>query len=132
VAWGYEEWGGTPVPVTKVQMVYNGRVNGRISPSYPDNTPDKDNVRAAEDLVAQGWGANWRNERIVLCSVTVNSEQNIDNIIEQVEDELLDGLLNSVRPQTVGSVECIEETQIEENHYRLIFKLAPVLSVTES
>lgn len=35
VSVGMEDWGGRYQPVIKVQMVYNGVVRGRKSPSYP-------------------------------------------------------------------------------------------------
>ncbi len=41
---GDEEWGGTFVQVVKVQMVYDGNVAGRKSPSYPLGTDDWERV----------------------------------------------------------------------------------------
>ncbi|WP_406621452.1 hypothetical protein [Bacillus atrophaeus] len=37
---GVENWNGTFVPVYKIQMVYDGKVSGRKSPSYPVNSND--------------------------------------------------------------------------------------------
>lgn len=37
---GQEKWDEIFVPVIKVQMVYNGVVAGRLSPSYPNGTTD--------------------------------------------------------------------------------------------
>jgi hypothetical protein len=37
---GMEEWNGSYVRVVKVQVVYNGIVSGRRSPSYPIGSDD--------------------------------------------------------------------------------------------
>lgn len=123
VAWGYETWGANQIPVTKVQMVYNGRVNGRISPSYPDGTPDQANVRYAEDLLKQGGGSNGKKNRIYICSVVIENGQSLTSVIESEEDALLNNLLNYIVPMDVGSVTCTSEENIKENEYRLIFEL---------
>ena len=44
VSVGMEDWEGVFVPVAKVQIVYEGVVAGRKSPSYPIGTNDYDNV----------------------------------------------------------------------------------------
>lgn len=41
---GLEDWNGRFVAVTKVQMVYDGVVSGRKSPSYPVDTDDMSRV----------------------------------------------------------------------------------------
>ncbi len=46
VSWGIEHWGSHAAPVLKVQMVYEGQVSGRRSPSYPKGTDDADRVMA--------------------------------------------------------------------------------------
>ena len=53
---GDEEWGdGTFQSVVKVQMVYNGKVAGRMSPSYPVESNDWNVVqKAIEELVCGG------------------------------------------------------------------------------
>jgi hypothetical protein len=43
---GVENWNGVFVPVYKVQMVYNGKVSGRKSPSYPVDSDDFVKVNA--------------------------------------------------------------------------------------
>lgn len=40
VSIGVEFWNDTPNNVIKVQMVYDGKVEGRKSPSYPVGTDD--------------------------------------------------------------------------------------------
>lgn len=40
VSIGLEKWGDKNVLVSKVQIVYNGKVSGRKSPSYPIGTDD--------------------------------------------------------------------------------------------
>lgn len=47
VSIGYEDWNGNHVEVIKVQMVYDGVVAGRRSPSYPLDTDDYDLVHKA-------------------------------------------------------------------------------------
>jgi hypothetical protein len=46
VAYGEEDWDGIFVPVFKVQMVYDGTVSGRKSPSFPVGTDDYLRVHA--------------------------------------------------------------------------------------
>ncbi len=48
VSIGLEDWEGSYVPVVKVQMVYNGIVAGRKSPSYPIGSDD--HRRVAETI----------------------------------------------------------------------------------
>jgi hypothetical protein len=40
VSFGHEQWIDGSYPVGKVQMVYNGVVSGRRSPSFPEGTDD--------------------------------------------------------------------------------------------
>lgn len=47
VSLGDEEWGGVFHLVIKVQMVYDGKVAGRKSPSYPVETEDAARVHEA-------------------------------------------------------------------------------------
>ncbi len=47
VSIGVEDWGGGYVSVIKVQMVYDGSVSGRKSPSYPLGTDDHRRVLEA-------------------------------------------------------------------------------------
>ncbi len=49
IALGEEVWGAEYVPVLKIQMVYDGGVSGRRSPSYPLGTDDYRRVQAAVD-----------------------------------------------------------------------------------
>jgi hypothetical protein len=44
---GKEDWGGVYEPVIKVQMVYDGVIAGRRSPSYPIGTDDYKRVNEA-------------------------------------------------------------------------------------
>lgn len=47
VSIGAEDWNSRHIDVIKVQMVYDGRVSGRRSPSYPIDTDDYDRVHEA-------------------------------------------------------------------------------------
>jgi len=49
VSVGLEDWNGTFVKVVKVQMVYDGVVAGRRSPSFPIGTDDIYRVNEAID-----------------------------------------------------------------------------------
>ena len=50
---GSEIWEGGNHEVVKIQMVYNGKVAGRRSPSYPLGTDDLHRViKKAEELIA--------------------------------------------------------------------------------
>jgi len=54
VSIGEELWDGNTNPVLKVQMVYDGEIAGRRSPSYPLGTDDFQRVMlAAEKLIAK-------------------------------------------------------------------------------
>ncbi|WP_186431381.1 hypothetical protein [Clostridium sp. BSD9I1] len=46
IAFGKEKW-NKDVPVFKIQMVYNGKVSGRRSPSYPQGSDDYERVEKA-------------------------------------------------------------------------------------
>lgn len=49
VSLGVEVWNGESHDVVKVQMVYDGEVAGRKSPSYPMGSDDFERVREAVD-----------------------------------------------------------------------------------
>ena len=50
---GYERWGDENHEVVKIQMVYDGEVAGRRSPSYPLGTDDYQQVtNKLQELVA--------------------------------------------------------------------------------
>lgn len=50
---GYEVWGGQDHEVVKIQMVYDGEIAGRRSPSYPLGTNDYRKVNEkVEELIA--------------------------------------------------------------------------------
>ena len=51
VSIGDEDWEGIFQTVVKVQMVANGKVQGRKSPSYPIGTDDFQRVAEAIDLL---------------------------------------------------------------------------------
>lgn len=49
---GLEDWGGEMHEVVKVQMVYDGEVAGRRSPSFPLGTDDMQRVMTkAQELI---------------------------------------------------------------------------------
>lgn len=62
IAIGKEDWTTLEPVVLKIQMVYNGAVNGRRSPSYPVGSDDEQRVRAAVDRVTQRYRAMIRSQ----------------------------------------------------------------------
>jgi hypothetical protein len=57
VSLGVEDWGDNFVPVIKVQMIYDGIVSGRRSPSFPTGTDDLYRVnQASEQLLKRSKG----------------------------------------------------------------------------
>ncbi|MBN6185653.1 hypothetical protein JQN58_01480 [Aneurinibacillus sp. BA2021] len=89
VAWGYEQW-GTAVAVTKVQMVYENKVAGRLSPSYPDGTLDERAVVLALDLVKKGYGTSSKKSKTVLVLKQLEPAKGRDTLFEEVEDEIIE------------------------------------------
>ncbi|HHB1888848.1 TPA: hypothetical protein ACOQ40_005299 [Bacillus cereus] len=87
VAWGYEQW-NQPVPVTKVQMVYNNKVAGRLSPSYPDGTLDERTMLLALDLVKKGYGTSSKKSKIVLVLKEIGPTKTQKELLEETEDEV--------------------------------------------
>ena len=57
VALGHEHWDTGPHVVYKVQVVYDGAVQGRRSPSFPAGTDDWDRVVKAMASLKKGAGA---------------------------------------------------------------------------
>lgn len=53
VSVGQEEWENGFVSVAKIQMVYDGVVSGRRSPSYPIGSDDHKKVKEAIDRLMQ-------------------------------------------------------------------------------
>lgn len=61
VSRGVEHWGdGEPQYVYKIQMVYDGVVAGRKSPSFPDNSNDMEAVLDAMARIKKGQGKRSR------------------------------------------------------------------------
>lgn len=60
VSFGREHWGDDLAYVYKVQMVYEGAVSGRKSPSYPDGTDDWKHVEEAMHELKGGGGHSGR------------------------------------------------------------------------
>jgi len=57
VSQGHEHWGGEePWAVRKIQMVYDGKVSGRRSPSFPSGTDDFERVQTAMARIVAGEG----------------------------------------------------------------------------
>lgn len=124
VAWGMENW--SPVGVTKVQMVYNGKVAGMLSPSYPDHTLDEQAVDLAKLLLKQDLGTSSNKSKVVLCLKKLESD-NLDELIEATEDELhnmhLDMYSSDSALSPVVHVKLKDAIKQEDSLYTLIFKV---------
>lgn len=64
VSRGMEHWenGEEPHRVIKIQMVYDGSVSGRRSPSFPAGTNDARRVTEAVVQIAEGGGTSARGQ----------------------------------------------------------------------
>lgn len=119
VAWGYEKW-DIPVAVTKVQMVYENNVAGRLSPSYPDNTLDERAVILALDLVKKGYGTSSKKSKTVLVLKELDPSKGRDMLYGEVEDEIINLYQGIFTKQDSAvtvpvSVELTKEVELEGN-----------------
>ncbi|MGX5430520.1 hypothetical protein [Bacillus thuringiensis] len=127
VAWGYENW-GQPVPVTKVQMVYNNKVAGMLSPSYPDNTLDERAMILALDLVKKGYGTSSKKSRTVLVLKQIDPEKGRTELVDIIENELIDMYQDMyTKPDAVSTVpvhaELERELELEGKVLAFIFNV---------
>ncbi|MGG4000258.1 hypothetical protein [Anoxybacillus kestanbolensis] len=127
VAWGFEQWGDSPVAVTKVQMVYDGRVAGMLSPSYPDNTLDEKAVIFALKLLKEGWGTAMKKSKDVLVLRKIDSPEEVEAEIEKIEDQIHNMNLEIFTPSSgvspVVSTEFKEKFLVEPSIYAFIFRV---------
>ncbi|MCZ0754405.1 hypothetical protein [Anoxybacillus sp. J5B_2022] len=127
VAWGFEQWGESPVAVTKVQMVYNGRVAGMLSPSYPDDTLDEKAVIFALKLLKEGWGTSSKKSKDVLVLAQVDSIEQLEGEIEKMQDAIYNMHLEIYTPPSgvspIVSVVFKEKFLVEKSLYALLFKV---------
>ena len=66
VSVGIEHWGdGSAERVFKIQMMYDGIVAGRKSPSFPEGTDDLDRVIDALNALKKGKGKSGRGQMSV-------------------------------------------------------------------
>jgi hypothetical protein len=126
VAWGIENW--TQTPVTKVQMVYNGKVAGMLSPSYPDNTLDERTVGLALKLLKKGYGTRSKTSKMVLCIKEVKDANKIDSVIEEVENEIENMNREIFTPPNVAlspviRTELCERIPLEDSLYGFLFRV---------
>ena len=127
VAWGFEQWEGSTVGVTKVQMVYNGRVAGMLSPSYPDNTLDEKAVTFALKLLKEGWGTATKKSKDVLVLRKIDSPEEIEKLEAEIEDEVHNMNLDIFTPSSgvspVVRTELKEKFLLEPSIYAFIFRV---------
>lgn len=128
VAWGTEQW-NTPVTVSKVQMVYNGTVAGMLSPSFPDETLDKQAVVFAFQLLKNNkYGTNSKTIKDVLVLRKVENESDVDLIIGKIENEIeemtidiFDSKKNAI---SVGTyIELRDRFKLEDSIYAFLYRV---------
>ncbi|WP_212981801.1 hypothetical protein [Bacillus paramobilis] len=125
VAWGYEQW-GQPTAVTKVQMVYNNKVAGRLSPSYPDGTLDERTVLLALDLVKKGYGTSSKKSKVVLVLKEIQPNETQEEVLERTEDEVHDMNIEifsvpGAATSPVVGIELQKQVELEGNLVAFIF-----------
>ncbi|MCM3318059.1 hypothetical protein M3603_15685 [Rummeliibacillus stabekisii] len=123
VAWGHELW-EQPTAVTKVQMVYNNKVAGRLSPSFPDDTFDRETVISAFALLDEGKGTNSKTSRMVLVRKEKGNFR-VDDLIDQTEGEILDMYRDMYAgPITpVVNVELDFNKDVDDNILEMLFRV---------
>lgn len=87
---GDEDWGnGTYQPVVKVQMVYDGKVAGRKSPSYPVASGDWKKVQMAIDELVEDEDGVETSSNVFMVPTMLSKESTLselDEIIGLTED----------------------------------------------
>lgn len=121
VAWGYEKW-DIPQPVTKVQMVYTGKVAGRISPSYPDDTSDEQAVDFAKTLLKQGLGTASSKHKIVMVMVDESKETIDEDVIARIGDAITD-MHTEILAGYSASADYEQKYHVESSLYALLYNV---------
>lgn len=117
---GPEHW-NTPVLVKKTQMVYEGKINGRVSPSFPIKSQhDEEAVSLAMKLLDEGEGTNNPNQKIVV-TVSELNDQSKEQVEEQQEDYVHNFYLDLAPAMTVVDVNIKNTYVIEENLIGIVF-----------
>lgn len=125
VASGFEKW-NTPVSVTKIQMVYDGKVAGRISPSYPNESLDEKAVDFAKELIKKKYGSASNRSKVVLQLKHVDSTENVEQVIDQTENEIQNMHLDMFRSSSVTpivDVEFMERYSLGDSIVGLLFRV---------
>lgn len=86
VAKGLEHWAEQPAYVYKIQMVYNGAVSGRRSPSYPEQSDDLERVLRALAELRKGGGKSGRGEIQPVGTEPGMSPTEVRSIVEGLND----------------------------------------------
>lgn len=103
VSRGYEKW-EQKVAVTKIQMVYDGKVAGKIAPSIPENTNDLPAILFAIKLLHQGWGVHSKTKRCVVMVKKNSPHQTVGELSEQAQNEIHDFYTELYPPMTLVDV----------------------------
>lgn len=114
VGFGPEHW-DVPVLVKKTQMVYEGKINGRVSPSFPVKSQyDEEAVRLAMKLLDEGEGTNNPNQKIVVTVAELNGKSK-EQVEEEQEDYVHNFYLDLAPAMTVVDVE-VKATHLIGEH----------------
>ncbi|MED4464754.1 hypothetical protein [Metabacillus fastidiosus] len=117
---GLEHW-TTPVLVKKTQMVYEGKINGRVAPSFPVRSQyDEEAVRLAMELLDKEEGTNNPNQKIVV-TVSALNEQSKEKVEDEQEDYIHNFYLDLAPPMTIVSVGIKATHVIKENLIGIVF-----------
>lgn len=122
---GPEHW-DTPVLVKKVQMVYENKIAGRVSPSYPIHSEfDERAVLLAMSLLDEGEGTNTPYQKIVatVARLSPDTEFTLDQLTDQQEDRVHNFYIELAPAMTI--VEACNKKIIELGNglYGIIFEV---------
>ncbi|MBO3284740.1 hypothetical protein [Paenibacillus polymyxa] len=110
---GYETW-QTKASISKVQMVYENKVAGKVVPSFPENTLDLRSVMYAFDILSKGWGVYSKTKRSVVILKKKTSGTSLDELSTLAEDEVSDFYLNLIEDSPLsGPISTMEKKREE-------------------
>lgn len=120
---GPEHW-NQPVLVKKVQMVYENKINGRVSPSFPIKShQDEDAVRLAMILLDKGEGTNNPHKKIVVTVSEINNETDLKQLEEEQTEYVYNFYLDLAPAMTVVDVNIKDSVEISDLLVGFIFEV---------
>lgn len=123
ISWGTEKWSNKDVYVTKVQMVYDGKVAGRISPSFPDNTLDLKAVKEALKILPSI--PENHSERYIFLLKEVSPEQlDITAVEDEIDTHVTNVYMMKENPRSIMTNIAMEDPKcIDKNIYAFLSKI---------